>query len=184
MSRYLDLQRGGVYEYAGLLPRAYFPKSLLRTHDAAELRHTLLSLDPARAAVVEQDVPGIAADATAQVSIVDHGDAWYHLRYQASSPNILRVAIPYFPGWHATIDGRALDVITVDGAFLGIVVPPGAGEILLQYRSTYFWPAVAISVLGLAIAAGAMIYGHRTTRRRAFGPRAEGAGALGGVAPW
>lgn len=157
VSRYLDLQRGGVFEYAGLLPRAYFPKSLLHTHDAAGLRQALLALDPARAAVVEQDVAGVTADAAAEVSIVDHGDDRYRIRYQSSSPNILRVAIPYFPGWRATIDGRALDVVTVDGAFLGIVVPPGAGEILLQYRSTYFWPAVAMSVLGVMIVAGAIV---------------------------
>src|SRR5205807_7118703 len=40
----------------------------------------------------------------------------------------------YFPGWHATVDGRAAEIIQVDGAVRGVAVDGGAHVIEMRYR--------------------------------------------------
>ena len=49
---------------------------------------------------------------------------------------LLRIAIPFFPGRAAAVDGRAADV--VDYALSGVFVPAGEHEVTLQYRSRWF----------------------------------------------
>jgi uncharacterized membrane protein YfhO len=63
---------------------------------------------------------------------------------------LLRLSVPYYPGWTATIDGARQRVLRVDHAFLGIEVPPGDGELRLVYTSTYFLGGAALTALTLA----------------------------------
>src|SRR5262249_3095145 len=73
------------------------------------------------------------------------------LRYRSQTTNLLRVAVPMYPGWHASFDGAELPIVTVDHAFIGVVVPPGAGELRLWYAPRYFWPAAALSVVAVLV---------------------------------
>ncbi|MDB4967083.1 MAG: hypothetical protein JWN44_2772 [Myxococcales bacterium] len=46
---------------------------------------------------------------------------------------VLRVAEVWHPGWHATVDGVARPIERVDGALLGVAVPPGARRVELRF---------------------------------------------------
>jgi len=39
---------------------------------------------------------------------------------------------PYFPGWAAAIDGRAAEVVSIDYALSGVLVPAGEHEVTLS----------------------------------------------------
>ena len=52
---------------------------------------------------------------------------------------------PYFPGWQAEVDGRATNVVPVDVALMGVVVPAGDHELVVRYRPTWFAVGAAIS---------------------------------------
>jgi hypothetical protein len=64
-----------------------------------------------------------------------------------SGGGILTIRNAYEAGWRAAADGRAATTIPVDGFLQGVVLPPGAREVVLTYHDD----AV---VLGLALGAG------------------------------
>jgi Bacterial membrane protein YfhO len=53
---------------------------------------------------------------------------------------VVVVAEAMFPGWRAKVDGRPAPVLTADGAFLGVAVPPGDHHVTLTYQK----PTVAL----------------------------------------
>ena len=126
------------------LPRVYAPETVSAVPGRAEAAARLGTLDQAREAVAEGIAP-IPHNGGAQVRVTAYeGDA-YRARYQADHPTLLRIAVPYFPGWQAEVDGRAVSVVPVDVALMGAVVPAGDHELVVRYRSTWFATGAAIS---------------------------------------
>jgi uncharacterized membrane protein YfhO len=67
------------------------------------------------------------------------------LEVETSHPGYLVLADAWYPGWTATIDGDAADVLPVDVAFRGVVLPrPGKHRV--EFR--YFPPGL---IVGLTI---------------------------------
>jgi hypothetical protein len=148
------------------LPLAYFARSVTAVADDASAVEQLPDLDPARETLVLGAAPEVEPDSAATVTVQDrHGDA-VTLRYQTSTPQVLRVAIPYFPGWHAAINGAELPIVRVDRAFIGVAIPPGQGEIRLWYSPRFFWWGAAASAVALLA--------NLTVLARASLPLAEG----------
>ena len=67
------------------------------------------------------------------------------VHYAAASPTMMRVAIPSYPGWTATLDSHELPMSAVDQAFISVEVPGGGGDITLAYTPTFFAPGAVIS---------------------------------------
>jgi hypothetical protein len=64
------------------------------------------------------------------------------------APCLVATSMPLVPGWKATRgDGRPLDVVPVNHAFLG-VVNPGPGRFELVYRAPGLWVGLALAVAG------------------------------------
>jgi hypothetical protein len=88
-------------------------------------------------------------------------------------PRFLVVNEMWAPGWSAEINGHVAPVLPANVAMRGVLVPPGASEVVLIYRSLLWWawwytPAAA-GVIGLAL----LIVPKWTSRRR---PRERVAG--------
>jgi len=151
VSRYLDTQRGVVAANPDVLPRAYFPKSLTPVAGPAESRRRLSTLDPAQTALVPAKLAGLSQDSAAQAQILDYSGSRYRIHYRARSDSLLRVSVTWFPGWKARVDGRQLEVLPVDHALMGVLVPAGEKDLQLEYHSTYFSLGAAISLIGVAL---------------------------------
>jgi hypothetical protein len=151
VSRYLDTQRSVVAANPDVLPRAYFPKSLTPVASPAESRRRLSTLDPAQTALVPAKLAGLSQDPAAQAQILDYSGSRYRIHYRARSDSLLRVSVTWFPGWKARVDGRQLEVLPVDHALMGVVVPAGEKDLQLEYHSTYFALGAAISLIGVAL---------------------------------
>jgi hypothetical protein len=89
------------------------------------------------------------SDASATVDVVQRSEDSVVVRYRSSSSNLLRIAIPSYPGWHAQRDGLDLQTVAADGAFIGVIVPAGEGDIRLKYTPRLFWWGAVISGLAL-----------------------------------
>jgi hypothetical protein len=150
VSRYADVARQQIVANPHYLPRAYFARTVERVSSLEEMLARLRVADPARVTMVVDSTPVLAGDATASASIVSHEEEGYRIRYRTGAPSLLRVAVAYFPGWQATIDNVPRQVVPVDHALLGVVVPAGEGEVNLRFHSTYFALGATISVLTLA----------------------------------
>ncbi len=59
----------------------------------------------------------------------------------------------FFPGWHATVDGKSTPILEVDGGVRGIVVEKGAHQIDMRYRPWTVFLGGALTFLAAAVAA-------------------------------
>jgi Bacterial membrane protein YfhO len=161
LSRSLDPKTGAVSTNPDVLPRAYFARSVTIASNLEESRRQLQMLDPAAGAIVMGAAPAGQADPQATVAVTADGEQAYRIRYRTSAPALLKVSVPYYPGWEASVDGRRCDVIRVDHhALMGVVAPAGEKELLLRFRSMWFGVGAWISGLMLA-ACGALLVWRR-----------------------
>jgi hypothetical protein len=114
----------------------------------------LATLDPAKSAVVEGPERR-AKQGVDSVEITSYTGDSYRIKYSASSDSLLRIAVPYYPGWTATVDGMTADAVPVDEALVGVFVPPGEHLLTLQFQSLRFLLGVSLS----AAAAIALVIG-------------------------
>lgn len=109
----------------------------------------LLSLDPAQGSVVE----GLSKDATqlqpTELTVTGYREDFYQIRYSAPAETVIRIAVPFAPGWNAAVDGNPAVVLPVDYALSGVVVPAGKHQLTLQFRPQYFRRGAALSVAAI-----------------------------------
>ena len=89
--------------------------------------------------------PPLAAPGS-PVDVTHPDDASWKLVTRGSGPHVLRLHLTDLPGWHATIDGRALPLQSFAGVMLQARVPGGVHTIEL-----YYWPTTF--TIGIVLAA-------------------------------
>jgi hypothetical protein len=144
----IDTQRAAIVENTRALPRIYAPPQVKFVANHAAALALLPSLDPGQWAVVETALRPLAPGPTA-VEIMDYRGDFYRAKYSAPFDCLLRIAVPYYPGWTAAIDGKSTAVYAVDGALSGVFAPAGDHELTFRYRSNWFVGGAAISALTL-----------------------------------
>ncbi|MGH9594429.1 MAG: YfhO family protein [Bryobacteraceae bacterium] len=152
---YLVDMRGTLEADPSALPRISVPPRVVFVPDATAARAVLVSLDPSEEAVVEA-APRRLTQGSVDVTVLDYRDNSYRIRYSASSESLLRVAVPYAPGWGARVDQKPVEVLTTDYAFCGVIVPAGQHDLLLNFRPRMFRLGAALSLLG-ALAVSLML---------------------------
>jgi hypothetical protein len=126
------------------LPRVSAPRAAVAAHSRDEAAGKLAGLDPAANAIVEgPPVP----TGPVRTTIRGYTESEYDIDFQAPGDALLRIAVPYFPGWRALVDGRALPVFPVDLALSGVVVPAGTHQLVFRYRPTWFRTGALISAI-------------------------------------
>jgi hypothetical protein len=158
----IDMQRGTAVENNNALPRIYAPPQVRFVASRGAALAILSNLDPARAAVVETSLRPLAPGAT-KVDIVEYRGDFYRAKYSAPFDCLLRIAVPYYPGWTAAIDGKSTAVYAVDDALSGVFAPAGDHELTFRFRSTWFGWGAAIS---LVAALGIILSSTFLARRR------------------
>ena len=108
----------------------------------------LATLDPAQSAVVEA-APRSLTPAVQSIEITGYTGDSYRIKYTASSDSLLRIAVPYYPGWSADVDGAEATLVPVDEALMGVFVPSGSHELTLQFQPHWFRMGVALSAAGI-----------------------------------
>ncbi|HET8526412.1 MAG TPA: hypothetical protein VFM81_07215 [Actinomycetota bacterium] len=132
--------------------------------------------DPARVAVLEAD-PGLSRR---QHGVAGH--AYYRelepedvrIDVDAPDPSILVVRNAWDEGWSATLDGRPVPLLRVDGFVQGVAVPEGSHEVRLVYREPMIGRGIALSAL---VWLGMLVMLVMAIVR---GRRAQASGASGG----
>ncbi len=144
----IDTQRGAMVENTNALPRIYAPPQIKFVANHGAARGMLASLDPKEWAIVEAPLRPVSPGATGIQMVKYTGDS-YRANYRAQFECLLRIAVPYFPGWIAEIDGKSTPVYAVDDALSGVFAPAGTHELTFRYRSNWFVSGAAISGLTL-----------------------------------
>ena len=85
------------------------------------------------------------------------GDLTIALTGADTRPTYLIAAENWYPDWHATIDGKSVPVHRADHALLGVVVPPGAREVVLHFHSRAYDIGKAVSAFALLLSAALLL---------------------------
>lgn len=149
VSRWLDRKTGDIDVIADPLPRANFPKQLVSVGSEEDSRKHLAALDPLRQALVPAAAVVASQYASGTAQVLEFTPGHYRIRYECRTSSLLRVSNAYFPGWTARVGSQNLPVVPVDHALLGLVVPPGRQDVILDYHSTYFVPAAWLTLVSL-----------------------------------
>lgn len=114
----------------------------------------------ARSIVLLEDDPGIQFDpagSQGSATVIEFLPENITIQTSSSAPGILSVAMPYYPGWEATLNGNSVPLLKAYTALMAISIPAGESQITLQYNpSTYriggWMSVIAWVVLGLGAA--------------------------------
>jgi hypothetical protein len=157
----IDTQRGAMFENTNVMPRIAAPLQVKFVASRAAARALLPTLDQTQWAVVEAPLRPLAPGATT-VEIVNYTGDSYGAKYSAPFDCLLRIAVPYFPGWMAAVDGKAIQVYAVDDALSGVFVPAGGHELTFRYRSNWFgWGAAISGLASIGIILGSAFFLRR-----------------------
>ncbi|MCC7103720.1 MAG: YfhO family protein [Chloroflexi bacterium] len=86
------------------------------------------------------DPPVPPGDAT----VLSLGAGWLEAR--ADGPGWLVTTLPWYAGWSAELDGQPASVELLDGALVGLFLPPGRHTVALHYRPAGLDIGLAITV--------------------------------------
>jgi uncharacterized membrane protein YfhO len=87
------------------------------------------------------------------------------LDVEAEGETVVGTSIPAWPGWKASLDGRAIPLLSYNHAFVGVRVPGGRHRVALRYFPDSVRAGLWVSGATLAAAAVLLL-----RRRRASSP--------------
>jgi hypothetical protein len=148
-----------LYRNPDALPRFFLPGSLAVV-PRAEVPAWIAALDdPGRVALLAEEVagwrPAGASKGWRPVTVLAASRGHLRLALPPAAGPLLATSLATPDGWRAWSrpGGERLPTVTVNGAFLGVRLPPGAREIELRYRPPGFAAGAAACALSLAICA-------------------------------
>lgn len=177
--RFLGTSEGvKVYENADSAPRAFVVQDVHEIGDMAGAVSYIQSLgharpdgttlvdrfDPSRQAVVEvahaPSSPPPTLSGNQAPSRATHIASYESQRVQvnvsAGTPGLLVLTDAYYPGWHATVNGRPVPILATDVAFRGVMLGDAAATVVFSYRSPggkLGWGVPLLAVLSVVAAA-------------------------------
>lgn len=155
-----------LFENSRALPRAFVaPRGEVLGEADTEARLRDPGFDPRAVAILNEQV--VADGGGAVESLSRPGPNELVLRLRDVGGGYLVVSEAHYPGWSATVDGRAAPVLRAYNLLMAVPVGEGASEIRLTFRPTAWTPALGLTTAGwLAVAAAAAV----ALRRRGSPP--------------
>jgi Bacterial membrane protein YfhO len=159
-----DGKDGKIFENRDVLPRFFpirnvilefkrdrFAKLLISTPDFRET--AVLNRLPVRNDRERTDLLAPRPPHAAEARLVIGNSAPTDFRMHVHAPRYTLIASsqPSWPGWHVTANGRTLQPLEINGAFLGFVVPPGESDVRVWYAPWSFRIGVLCMLAGVAL---------------------------------
>ena len=157
-----------VYRLAGTAPFAWVAPVMVKASDGRVLATLMNSRFDVQTAALFDSAAQVTAAPPVSVlpqptGIVAHVDSYapgkMSLTLDRAAPlgSALIVSENYYPGWHATVDGKSAPIGRAQYSLIGVELPAGARKIELAFTSASYetgkaitWAAIVIVLLGLA----------------------------------
>jgi hypothetical protein len=154
-----------VYAVPGSFPRSW------TVHDVRQVKpsETIQALrdstfDLRTRTFITQAAPKLDACAGDSVEIVRHFPNDVALNAEMKCRGIVILSDAWFPGWKATVDGRATPILDAYSLLRGVAVDRGTHVIEMRYLPASVIAGAAGSILGALIAAGFWFLGRAPRR--------------------
>jgi hypothetical protein len=157
----IDVGRGRLAGNPAALERVTTPHEVTFVREPAEARAALPKLNQDDATVVETAARTLARGPI-DVRITGYGEDGYRVHYTASTERLMRISVPYAPGWRAIVDGQSLEVFPADYALCGVFVPAGEHDLEFRFRPLSFGLGAGLSLMGGLLALAGLIFARRT----------------------
>jgi len=160
---------GLVYENTRALPRAYLAPAVARVAPERTLEAMRQGWDPRQTAFVADTAKVALPSGPLQgdARVVRQGPDRVEVRARASRPALMVLADNYYPGWRATVDGRATTVYLANHTFRGVVVPAGEHTVVFTFApddlQTGLYVSLAAALL-LCACGGWLLFDARRRR--------------------
>jgi hypothetical protein len=171
-----------VYDREGLLiernrhacPRAWLVAEAEAVDGEAALRRIRgggNAFDPRRTALLEDapgelpQLPGGELAPGSDARVVAYEPSRLIVETNAPTPTVLVVSEMFYPGWEASVDGRAERIHLADFLLRAVPVPAGTHRIEMRYHATQARNGLIISAATLVLLAS-LAFGSRHRRRR------------------
>jgi hypothetical protein len=146
-------RRLGVWENPHPLPRAFVVHAARVVDGERAEQDALARLDPRRWALLDR-APGISLPTESERPI-EPALAFAATRDRvvidaaSDAAGVLVVSEAHYPGWSATVDGRATPLLRADYALRGVALPPGRHRVELRYHARPTRVGLGLSLLAL-----------------------------------
>jgi len=174
-----------LYRLPGALGRAWVVSQARRLPAQELLAHLAdPAFDPASEALLEADsqtpeatpaaVPGPVSGVPAAPIVLRDTPNGITIRAVLERPGYLVLADTWYPGWHATVDGRAVPLLRANYAFRALWLEAGEHVVEMVYRPASLRWGAAFSLATVAGAGAALLFlAWRRRRQEHHAPRGE-----------
>ena len=142
-----------LYQRTYPIPRAYVVYAAEHVDDMAQsLTRVLDERFDLRTHVLSTDRIDLPSDTDLQATeaqVVSLGANYVRVRANAQQKGMLVLADQYYPGWHARVDGQPAEVVRVNYLERGVLLNPGAHEVLFEFMPASLQRGAILSALGL-----------------------------------
>lgn len=146
-----------VFEDSAAFPRAFLLSNaeVIPDIEAQFERMRRPDFDPARIALLEHgpppSLPDPAPTGSGSARVIHRSAHSVTLEATVAQPAIVVLTDAYYPGWAATVNGKAVEVFPVDYIFRGVLVPKGEHRIEFRYLPASFRIGIVIATAALAV---------------------------------
>jgi hypothetical protein len=159
-----------IYENKKALPKYYVVNTFRNVNTVEELLSKLKSESFDIASEVTIETPHMQFPTNTEVSYeiipqIEH-DTYVKLRTQSNTEGILAIALTYYPGWNAFIDGNKVTAFPVNLVNMGVDLPKGTHSVELKYEPDSIRYGITITLIGYAMLSLYCLIGlYRLVRR-------------------
>lgn len=162
----LTASKGGIYEVPHAVPVALWFDDAIGVRTPDEALEKLRAVAPGSTAIVEKPIDlGGGTLAPVPGRVLSFARNRLTVEVEAPADGLVVIHEAHYPGWKATVDGRATEVIPANAVFRGVPVSSGKHVIILEYPARSYVLLGAISILGFLAALVLAIRGWRRERR-------------------
>lgn len=93
--------------------------------------------------------------------VTQYGNGYLYGKVNAEKSGILQFSTRYHKGWKVYVDGEQVDTLKSNKYFLAIEVKKGEHTIELKYSNPYIRTGIIVTILGIILFIGTIIYQKR-----------------------
>lgn len=127
--------------------------------DAAAARLRDADFEPFSRVLLANGKAGEPRFAPGQTTVEMRAPGEIRVRSEGAEPGWLVLSEMHAPGWRATVDGEAAEILRANLALMAVALPAGEHEVRLWYDGTREWTGIGLSLLGLAGVVGLLLGG-------------------------